>query len=146
MKHFCYSLYFLNKNNFTFFFYAITLSILLYPYLEKSIIYFFFYYSSPKRVPICFFKIYIVFRDPELGKLIALILSSPLLIKIGLVWSVWLAVLFFLSAWNFYWKYALNCAPTCIFLVEQKYNAALLWCAKYLSDLANHFLLSVSYF
>jgi hypothetical protein len=66
--------------------------------------------------------------------------------NIGFVCSVWLAVLFFLSVWNFYWKYALNWAPTCIFFVEQKYKEALLWCAKYLNDLANHFLLSVSYF
>lgn len=105
LKHFVYPFDFLNMKIYhTFFFSARTTSILLYPYLEKSITYFFFCSSSPNKDPNCFFNISKLLREPDEGKLIDLMLSSPLFTKTGFVWSNWLAVLFFFSVWNLYWK------------------------------------------
>ena len=59
----------------TFFFSFMTASILLYPYLEKSIISFFFSSSSPNSELHCFLSTYREFSDPEEGKFIDLILS-----------------------------------------------------------------------
>ena len=63
------------------------LSILLYPYFDKSIGSFFFYYLAPNNEPNCFLKIYIVFNELEDGKFIDFIPSSPFSTKIGFVWS-----------------------------------------------------------
>lgn len=77
----------INKFTITFFFSFITQSILLYPYLVKSIIYFFFSSSYPNKELNCFLNTSNEFNDPEEGRLIDLILSYPLLMNIGFVWS-----------------------------------------------------------
>ena len=104
----------------SFFFSLIIMSILLYPYFYMSKGYFFFVVFYPNNEINCFFKIYVLFSDPKEGKFICLIVSSPLLMKMGFVWSNWLGIVDFFSLKSFSCRYVLKCDVTCEFFVEQK--------------------------
>jgi len=68
---------FLNQNKFTLRFYSINPSIFDSLYFDKSIPYFFFYYSTPNRTFICFFNTSVAVKWPEVGTPIEFIESCP---------------------------------------------------------------------
>ena len=128
----------------SFFFSLIIPSILPYSYFYISSGSFFFLLFYPNKEINCFFNISILLTDPIDGKFIYRMVSSPLLTKIGFVWSNWLEIPVFFYWNSFYWKYVFKYEVTCIFFVEQKYKLILFMWEMYLKALENHFLLYVS--